>query len=76
MTPAEWEWQCEMIENEIEDLMRKHPDKVLQARQRPQLIGWFVGQAAKNLGGTENLALTACIANELILKPDGPGAHQ
>lgn len=69
MTPAEWEWQCELAETEIRGLMREHPDKVMQARERPQLIGWFVGKAAKNLGGCDapgSRDLLERLASELI----------
>jgi aspartyl-tRNA(Asn)/glutamyl-tRNA(Gln) amidotransferase subunit B len=70
MTPAEYEWQCELAETEIKGLMRENPDKVAQARERPQLIGWFVGQAAKNLGGCDDHALLSRLASELIMSRD------
>ena len=56
MTPSEYEWQCELAETELRGLMREHPDKVTQARERPQLIGWFVGQVMKATGGKANPA--------------------
>lgn len=70
MTAAEWEWQCELAETEINGLMREHPDKVIQARERPQLIGWFVGLALKNLGSTnrDGRDLMERLATELILR--------
>jgi Asp-tRNA(Asn)/Glu-tRNA(Gln) amidotransferase B subunit len=72
MTPAEYEWQCELAETEIRRLMREHSDKVIQARDRPQLIGWFVGQALKNLGSKnkDGRDLMERLANELIMMPD------
>jgi aspartyl-tRNA(Asn)/glutamyl-tRNA(Gln) amidotransferase subunit B len=33
------------------DLIRANPDKVQQARKRPDLTGWFVGQIMKATGG-------------------------
>lgn len=72
MTPSEYEWQCELAETELRGLMREHPDKVTQARERPQLIGWFVGQALKNLGSInrDGRDLMERLANELIMMPD------
>ena len=68
MTPAEWEWQCELLETEIKGLMREYPDKASQARERPQLIGWFAGQAMKNLGGCADGDLANRLANELFAR--------
>ena len=72
MTPAEWEWQCELAETEIRGLMREHPDKVAQARDNPKLIGWFVGKALKSLGSTsrDGRDLMERLAGEMILMPD------
>ncbi|MFN5715077.1 MAG: hypothetical protein ACK463_10980, partial [Bradyrhizobium sp.] len=30
------------------------PDKVEQAKAKPQLVGWFVGQVMKSSGGKAN----------------------
>ncbi|HTF63553.1 MAG TPA: hypothetical protein VK638_12685 [Edaphobacter sp.] len=72
MTPAEYEWQCELAETEIRGLMREYPDKVIQARERPQLISWFVGKALKNLGSTNAAGrdMMERLAAELIMMPD------
>lgn len=70
MTPAEYEWQCELAETEIKGLMREHPDRVTQARERPQLIDWFVGQAAKNLGGCDDRDMLDRLATDLIMMTD------
>src|SRR6516225_2371859 len=35
------------IEKVIDEIVAKNPDKVEQARQKPALIGWFVGQVMK-----------------------------
>jgi aspartyl-tRNA(Asn)/glutamyl-tRNA(Gln) amidotransferase subunit B len=42
------------IEKVVDDIMSANPDKVAQARARPQLIGWFVGQVMKSSGGKAN----------------------
>jgi aspartyl-tRNA(Asn)/glutamyl-tRNA(Gln) amidotransferase subunit B len=39
------------IEKVVDDIMSANPDKVAQARAKPQLIGWFVGQVMKASGG-------------------------
>jgi aspartyl-tRNA(Asn)/glutamyl-tRNA(Gln) amidotransferase subunit B len=42
------------IEKVVDDIVAANPDKVAQARARPQLIGWFVGQVMKSSGGKAN----------------------
>ena len=42
------------IEIAVDGLIAANPDKVEQARARPQLIGWFVGQVMKSSGGKAN----------------------
>jgi aspartyl-tRNA(Asn)/glutamyl-tRNA(Gln) amidotransferase subunit B len=42
------------IERVIDEIVAKNPDKVEQARQKPALIGWFVGQVMKASGGKAN----------------------
>jgi aspartyl-tRNA(Asn)/glutamyl-tRNA(Gln) amidotransferase subunit B len=42
------------IEKVVDDSIAANPDKVAQARARPQLIGWFVGQVMKSSGGKAN----------------------
>jgi aspartyl-tRNA(Asn)/glutamyl-tRNA(Gln) amidotransferase subunit B len=42
------------IEKVVDDIMSANPDKVAQARSRPQLMGWFVGQVMKSSGGKAN----------------------
>jgi aspartyl-tRNA(Asn)/glutamyl-tRNA(Gln) amidotransferase subunit B len=42
------------IEKVIDEIAAKNPDKVEQARQKPALIGWFVGQVMKASGGKAN----------------------
>src|SRR6202521_4280490 len=42
------------IEKVVDDIIAKHPDKVEQARAKPTLIGWFVGQVMRASGGKAN----------------------
>ncbi len=42
------------IEKLVDDIVAKNPDKVAQARQKPALVGWFVGQVMKSSGGKAN----------------------
>ncbi len=42
------------IEKVVDDIIAKNPDKVEQAKAKPALIGWFVGQAMKASGGKAN----------------------
>jgi aspartyl-tRNA(Asn)/glutamyl-tRNA(Gln) amidotransferase subunit B len=42
------------IEKVIDEIMAANPDKVAQARAKPQLAGWFVGQVMKSSGGKAN----------------------
>jgi len=42
------------IEQAIEQIMADNPDKVEAAKDKPQAIGWFVGQVMKATGGKAN----------------------
>ncbi len=42
------------IEKAVDEIVAANPDKVEQARAKPQLIGWFVGQVMKASGGKVN----------------------
>jgi aspartyl-tRNA(Asn)/glutamyl-tRNA(Gln) amidotransferase subunit B len=42
------------IEKVVDDIVAAHPDKVAQAKTKPALIGWFVGQAMKASAGKAN----------------------
>ncbi len=42
------------IEKVVDDIIAANPDKVEQARAKPQMIGWFVGQVMKSSGGKVN----------------------
>jgi len=38
----------------VDDIIAKNPDKVAQAKVKPAVIGWFVGQVMKASGGKAN----------------------
>jgi aspartyl-tRNA(Asn)/glutamyl-tRNA(Gln) amidotransferase subunit B len=42
------------IETVVDDIIAKNPDKVEQAKTKPAVIGWFVGQVMKASGGKAN----------------------
>ena len=42
------------IEKVIDEIVAANPDKVAQAKAKPQLAGWFVGQVMKASGGKAN----------------------
>ncbi|RWX65018.1 Asp-tRNA(Asn)/Glu-tRNA(Gln) amidotransferase subunit GatB [Mesorhizobium sp. M4B.F.Ca.ET.089.01.1.1] len=42
------------IEKAVDDVIADNPDKVEQARLKPTMAGWFVGQVMKAMGGKAN----------------------
>ncbi|GAB1715892.1 MAG: aspartyl/glutamyl-tRNA(Asn/Gln) amidotransferase subunit B [Nitrobacter sp.] len=42
------------IEKAVDDIVFANPDKAAQVRDKPQMIGWFVGQVMKASGGKAN----------------------
>src|SRR5215208_1350053 len=42
------------IEKVVDDIIAANPDKVEQAKAKPTLLGWFVGQVMKATGGKAN----------------------
>jgi len=42
------------IEAAVDKVMAENPDKVEQAKEKPSLAGWFVGQVMKATGGKAN----------------------
>jgi len=38
----------------VDDIVAANPDKVAQAKAKPQLVAWFVGQVMKSSGGKAN----------------------
>ena len=44
------------IEKAIDDIIAANPDKVAQAKAKPSMLGWFVGQVMKATDGKANPA--------------------
>jgi len=42
------------IERAVDEIVARNPDKVEQAKTKPAVIGWFVGQVMKSSGGKAN----------------------
>ena len=42
------------IEAAVDAIIAANPDKVAQARAKPTMLGWFVGQVMKGTGGKAN----------------------
>ena len=42
------------IEKAVDEIIAKNPEKVEQAKAKPTLLGWFVGQVMKATGGKAN----------------------
>jgi aspartyl-tRNA(Asn)/glutamyl-tRNA(Gln) amidotransferase subunit B len=42
------------IEKVVDEIIAANPDKVTQAKVKPQALGWFVGQVMKSSGGKAN----------------------
>jgi aspartyl-tRNA(Asn)/glutamyl-tRNA(Gln) amidotransferase subunit B len=42
------------IERIVDEIVAANPDKAAQARAKPNLVGWFVGQVMKTSGGKAN----------------------
>jgi aspartyl-tRNA(Asn)/glutamyl-tRNA(Gln) amidotransferase subunit B len=57
------------IEKVIDEVIAANPDKVEQAKAKPSMAGWFVGQVMKASGGKANPAAV----NEILAKKLGLG---
>ncbi len=44
------------IEKAVDEIIAANPDKVAQAKAKPSMVGWFVGQVMKSTGGKANPA--------------------
>ena len=42
------------IESAVDEVIAANPEKVEQAKEKPQLLGWFVGQVMKATQGKAN----------------------
>ena len=57
------------IEKAIDEVMAANPDKVAQAKEKPSMAGWFVGQVMKATGGKANpQAVNALLKDKLGLE--------
>jgi aspartyl-tRNA(Asn)/glutamyl-tRNA(Gln) amidotransferase subunit B len=52
------------IAKAVDEIIAANPDKVAQAKAKPSMLGWFVGQVMKVTGGKANPAAV----NELLRK--------
>jgi aspartyl-tRNA(Asn)/glutamyl-tRNA(Gln) amidotransferase subunit B len=60
------------IEEAVERVIAANPDKVAQAKAKPKLAGWFVGQVMKETGGKANpQAVNALLKARLELPEEG-----
>ncbi|MGE5266747.1 MAG: Asp-tRNA(Asn)/Glu-tRNA(Gln) amidotransferase subunit GatB [Deltaproteobacteria bacterium] len=55
------------IEKAVDEILAANPDKAEQAKSKPNLLGWFVGQVMKSSGGKANPAAV----NEILKKKLG-----
>jgi aspartyl-tRNA(Asn)/glutamyl-tRNA(Gln) amidotransferase subunit B len=56
------------IERIVDEIVAANPDKAAQAKAKPQLAGWFVGQVMKATGGKANpQAVNALLKDKLGL---------
>ena len=44
------------IEKAVDEIIAANPDKAEQAKAKPSMLGWFVGQVIKASGGKANPA--------------------
>ncbi len=42
------------IEKAVDDIIAQNPEKIEQVKEKPNLLGWFVGQVMKATGGKAN----------------------
>lgn len=59
------------IERAIEDIIAANPEKAAEAKEKPKMIGWFVGQAMKATGGKANPEIVNAILKRRLGLPDG-----
>ena len=55
------------IEAAVDEVIAANPDKVEQAKERPKMAGWFVGQVMQATGGKANPQAV----NKLVLQKLG-----
>jgi aspartyl-tRNA(Asn)/glutamyl-tRNA(Gln) amidotransferase subunit B len=56
------------IEGLVDDILQRNPEKAQQAKEKPALLGWFVGQVMKGSSGKANpQAVNALLKSKLGL---------
>lgn len=55
------------IEAIVDEILAANPEKVAEAKEKPKLAGWFVGQVMKASQGKANPAMV----NEILAKKLG-----
>jgi aspartyl-tRNA(Asn)/glutamyl-tRNA(Gln) amidotransferase subunit B len=55
------------IEKMVDELLAGNPDKAAQAKEKPAVVGWFVGQVMKSSGGKASPQ----VVNELLKRKLG-----
>jgi aspartyl-tRNA(Asn)/glutamyl-tRNA(Gln) amidotransferase subunit B len=61
------------IEKLVDDIVRGNPDKVKQAKAKPAMFGWFVGQVMKASGGKANPQAVNELLRAKLQKTDDGG---
>jgi len=60
------------IEKAVDAVIAANPDKVSEAKAKPKLAGWFVGQVMKSTGGKANpQAVNAIVKDRLGIAEEG-----
>ncbi|MBY0226846.1 MAG: Asp-tRNA(Asn)/Glu-tRNA(Gln) amidotransferase subunit GatB [Hyphomicrobium sp.] len=54
------------IEKAVDEILAANPDKAEQAKLKPNLLGWFVGQVMKSSGGKANPAAVNAILKKKL----------
>jgi len=54
------------IEKAVDEIIAANPDKVAQAREKPTLAGWFVGQVMRATGGKANPQTVNALVKEKL----------
>jgi aspartyl-tRNA(Asn)/glutamyl-tRNA(Gln) amidotransferase subunit B len=58
------------IEKAVDEIVAANPDKVAEARAKPKLAGWFVGQVLKSTGGKASPSVVNAIVRRRLGLPE------
>src|SRR5262249_36317379 len=58
------------IEKAIDTIVTANPEKAAEAKEKPKMIGWFVGQAMKATGGKANPELVNTVLKRRLSLPE------